>query len=165
MEPRTYDRSFVRMIAAKYEDPLRAPRLLDAEIECDALWLLTSPDPELREMGLYVLSLGPPTLIGSLYSRMRGNDAALDEIAKLVQAELALLETPEDHWQSIARGLGDDAHLRETWPTVLREGIASRRQWAETMFQTLGRDETADLERRVRQVERHTLAKAYASKR
>jgi hypothetical protein len=33
------------------------------------------------------------------------------------------------------------------------------------MFQTLGREETADLERRVRQVERHTLVGAYAGRR
>lgn len=165
MAPMASDRSFARVIAAKYDDPSREMRFSEAEIACDALWLLTSPDADLREMGLHVLSVGPPTLVAELYPRMRGNDSALDDLARMVQAELALLERPDNEWRSLERCLQDQPALREAWPDMVREAIASRRRWAAALFDTLGSDDTADLQRRVMQVERRTLRGAYAQRR
>ena len=165
MAPMASDRSFARAIAAKYDDPSRATRFPEAEIACDALWLLTSPDADLREMGLHVLAIGPPTLVAELYPRMRGNDVALDDVARMVQGELALLERSGDEWRSLERFLHDQPALREAWPEMVREEVASRRRWASAMFDAMGGDDAADLQRRVVQVERRTLSGAYAKRR
>jgi hypothetical protein len=83
----------------------------------------------------------------------------------MVQAELALLERPDDEWRSLERSLHELPALQEAWPALVGEAIASRRRWAGALFDALGADDAADLQRRVMQVERRTPRGAYAKRR
>ena len=165
MEPSHSDRSFARVVAARYDDPLREPRRSDAEIVRDVLWLITSRDADEREMGLYVLSLGGPTLIAELYPRLRGNGLALDELARLVHAEVQLLERSDDDWASFDRALREQSSLREAFQGQVRDELAYRRRWADALFAALDPADGEDLHARVKQVERRALAGAYAKRR
>lgn len=165
MDPTASDRSFARVVAASYEDPAREPPRADAEVLRDALFLLTSDDEDAREMGLYVLSRGSPALIARLYPRMRGDERALDEIARLVHAEVGLIERSDEAWKAFDRALRELPALRDELPDRVRDEIASRRRWADAVFSALDPADADDLHRRVTRVERNTLVGAYPKPR
>ena len=124
---------FARALAGRYAGPAPERPIPDEELVRDALWLLTSRGADEREMALYVLGLGSPLAIADVYVRLRGHEIARDDIARMVQAELALLERPSD-------------------AVMLQDAKASRRAWADTLFQALA-GEGDELWSRVKKVE------------
>ena len=85
---RNPERLFARDVVATYdklvvrdEDGVVMSRPADAVMMRDVLWLIMSPDPDLREMGLYVMSAGSPRMQAELYARVRHDEQAQRHVA------------------------------------------------------------------------------------
>ena len=165
MSPTAAESAFARIVAARYGGPTDEHRLSDVALMRDALWLVTSHDPDEREMGLYVLSLGSPLLVADLYARVRGNDRARDDVARMVHAELHLLVRPDDAWRSFERVVRERPSLQETLPAMVKDALASRRQWADAVFARLDPADNDDLRGRLERVERNVRVGAHANRR
>ena len=102
---RNPERLFARDVVATYdklvvrdEDGVVISRPADAVMMRDVLWLIMSPDPDLRELGLYVMSAGSPRMQAELYARGRHAEQARSEFARFVDAELRIHARDNGPW-------------------------------------------------------------------
>lgn len=156
---RTADRLSARAILAGYEAPEAAGAvrafpspLHDARVVRDAAWMLDQSDPDLREAGLYVTTLGSPCAQADVYARMRANDEARADLARFVEAELVILDQDPPRPRYERQG----EEVRRLWA----EAIEARRRWAGELFDALDPDDRDDLKRRVDALRRLRLVDA-----
>ena len=144
---RNPERLFARDVVATYdklvvrdEDGVVMSRPADAVMMRDVLWLIMSPDPDLREMGLYVMSAGSPRMQAELYARVRHDEQARSEFARFVDAELLIHARDNGPWSESGK---EELLLR--WTVAAR----ARREWEDELYAALDDIDRDDLRRRV----------------
>lgn len=152
MEPaeRSPERAFARDVVATYDrlvvpdaNGVVASPPADAQVMRDVLWLITSPDPDLREMGLYVMSAGSPRMQAELYARVRHDDQARSAFARFVDAELRIHARDKQAWSEPVQ-----AELRLQWTAAAQ----ARLEWEGELFAALDDADRDDLRRRVNEL-------------
>lgn len=144
------ERRFAREVVAKYDrlvvrdaSGVNASPTADAGLMRDVLWLILNPDPDLREMGLYVMSAGSPRMQAELFARVRHNDQARSEFARFVDAELRILARDEKAWTEPGQ-----EELLLQWTAAAQ----ARLEWERELFAALDDADRDDLRRRVNEL-------------
>ena len=152
---RNPERAFARDVVATYDRPVvpdandvMASRSADAAMMRDVLWLITSPDPDLREMALYVMSAGSPRMQAELYARVRHDEQARFEFARFVDAELRIHGRDKHAWSEPGQ-----EELILQWVAAAQ----ARREWEDELFAALDDADRDDLRRRVSELRREKV--------
>lgn len=152
---RNPERLFAREVVATYDrlvvrdaNGVVASRPADAAMMRDVLWLIMNPDPDLREMGLYVMSAGSPRMQAELYTRVRHNDQARSEFARFVDAELRIHARDKQAWSEPGH-----EELLLQWVAAAQ----ARLEWEGELFAALEDVDRDDLRRRVDELRREKV--------